>query len=1137
MSALHPLRPEQRDASDPAAHAWVSASAGTGKTQVLTARVLRLLLDGADPGRILCLTFTKAAAAEMQTRIYATLARWVRADDDALARDLAALGAEDADHGAARQLFTRTLETRGGLRIQTLHAFAQSLLASFPLEAGVAPGFAALDDRTAIETRARVLTDALEEARETGDDAFVADIADLAIRHGEQRLSELVTVLLRYRAGLASLPEPHGIEPLIRREMGLATEGEPDALLAAMLSDEAFDCATLKAFGHACIDWGAATGEAHAGVIFAWLGLDGAGRLRSFGELRTVFVKADGAPRALSAKMAANAPLAERLFDAVKAVSDMAARFAVASLAARHLRVGRRLAESYDAHKRRVGALAFDDMIARAAAMLTRPGMADWVRYKLDQRIDHILVDEGQDTNGDQWRIVHALSQEFFAGEGARDERRTLFAVGDFKQAIFRFQGSRPEIFLNYQNEFRLLAEDAAATFRDVPLSESFRSTDAILDVVNRVIDDVGHAALGLEEAPPAHRPAERLAGLAGQVTLWPAVVDPAKGGDGADPSEQDWIAESETLMAQRLARQIGAWMRDPPLLATKGRPMRPEDILVLVRKRRAFVGALVAALHAERVPVAGVDRLRLTEPIAVQDLLALARFAVQPEDDLTLAAILTSPLIGWDQQALFDAAFDRGRQSLWRRIREREGDDPRCAAAAAWLRDALAIADLKAPYEFFETVLSGPLQGRSRLLSRLGEEAREGIDAVLAQALAFEAGHAPSLQGFLAWVENDDIELKRDPEAPLDAVRIMTVHGAKGLQAPVVILADAARTSKGRARAHAEHMLAIGGETIPLFFGGRDGRVGPVDLALAEEEEAESAENLRLLYVALTRAEEMLFVGGSLGKREEAPGDDSWHAIVRRALEGRGAGAEPNEVWRGEVLTYARGERHAARPASQAAAATAVAVPDWARTSPHAEESPPRPLSPSQIAADDVAQPPPGAAMAEAARRGQLLHALFERLPDASPERRDAAARSWLARQAPDLDEAERAAIADQALTIIGEPAFAALFGPAALAEAPVAALVGRTVIAGTVDRLLVEDDRVQVVDFKTGSRVPARAEEAEPYHLAQMASYVAALERVFPGRRIEAALLYTRAAKLVLLPPEIIDAHRPVERIAAPT
>ncbi|MCA3256035.1 MAG: UvrD-helicase domain-containing protein, partial [Alphaproteobacteria bacterium] len=815
MSALLPLRPTQLRAADPERHAWVSASAGTGKTQVLTARVLRLLLAGAAPERILCLTFTKAAAAEMQTRIYARLARWVRADDAELVRDLEALGAPaDPDtRENARRLFARTLDARGGLRIQTLHSFAQGLLASFPVEAGVAPGFTALDDRTGLELRARVLAETLTEAEAQGDLGFVRDVGELAVRLGEAKLSQLAARLISYRDAITALGAPQGFEPLLRARLGLPREGTREELTAAALSDTAFEVEGLRVFARASAAWGTKTGLAYADTIAGWLACDGAGRCAAFEDVRKIFFKSDGEMRAFGEKLLSQATgleeIVETVADAIEGVRLMQAAFDLAAYAAQHLRVGHRLATAYQRHKDRAGALDFDDMIVRAAHLLTQDGMADWVRFKLDQGLDHILVDEGQDTNEAQWRIVNALAEEFFAGRGAREDvQRTLFAVGDFKQAIFSFQGSDPQVFQAYREHFGGLAADARNPLADVPLDESFRSTEAVLEVVDRVLADLGHPALGMPE-PPARHVAAR-SGLAGRVTLWPALTDPRQGGDGADASETEWLAETEVLMAQRLARQIRRWLDAPMMLEAKGRPVRPEDILVLVRQRREFVTALVAALHAERVPVAGVDRLRLTEPLAVQDLLALVRFALQPDDDLTLATLLVSPFIGWpqggDDDPLFALAHGRQPdQRLWRRLRGRaERGDARAQAAVEWLGEVLALADIKPPHEFFETILSGPLDGRRRLLARLGEEARDSIEAVLAQALAFETSHAPSLQGFLAWIEADDIDLKRDPDAPLDAVRIMTVHGAKGLQAPVVVLADAARTPKPQGDDHA---------------------------------------------------------------------------------------------------------------------------------------------------------------------------------------------------------------------------------------------------------------------------------------------------------------------------------------------
>jgi len=1134
IKPLLPLRPEQRRAAEPRGNAWVSASAGTGKTQVLTARVLRLLLGGAVPERILCLTFTKAAAAEMQERIFARLTRWVRAADAELDGDLAALGEPEPEalRERARRLFAQVVDAKGGLRIQTFHSFAQSLLAGFPVEAGVAPGFSVLDDRTGVELRTRVLTEAL------ADEAFATDVAGLAVKLGERRFAGVAAAMLRRREGLRAIGNPAGHRAMLRRALGVPTDGERDDVLAEALSDDRFDGAGLRLFARACADWNTKTGLEHADLVTGWLAAAPVERCARFADLHGVFFTQKGEPRKLSAKLLDRAPgldgVVARLCDAVAAIAEIDAKFAVVEVAAAHLRVGHVLEAGFRTQKARAGLLDFDDMIARVAAMLAEDRMAEWVRFKLDQSIDHILVDEGQDTNRAQWEIARVIADEFFAGQGIREGApRTLFAVGDYKQSIFSFQGSDPRVFEVYRDHFNRLAADAQLPFHDVPLAESFRSGRAVLEVVDKVIDDLGHQTLGLGDRPEPHR-VGRAGDPAARVLLWPPIApdteadDEAEGAAESDGDEAAWLPGPMLRLANRLAQQIRAWIDDPTMRLADGRRVQPQDILVLVRARGEFVGALVANLHAQRVPVAGVDRLRLTAPIAVQDCLALVRFALQPDDDLTLATLLVSPFVGWSQEALFELAFDRGDRSLWRCLREAADDGGPAAAAHAWLGRALALADLKPPYEFLETVLSGDLGGRARLLGRLGEEARDQLEALLAQALAFESGHAPSLQGFLAWIENDEFDLKRDPDAPTDAVRIMTVHGAKGLQAPVVVLADAARAPNAVPPDHVAMDWGPGGEEIPIFFGGKSGRIGPIAERIADDARRQMEEHWRLLYVALTRAEDMLFVGGALGLRERVPHPDSWHARVRSALEGLDAAVVDDALW-GASLVHANGRPSAARDVDAAVPVAALDVPGWARAVPAPEPAPPRPLSPSQLAEDDVASPPPSKAMVEAARKGSLLHKLFERLPAVAPERRLDAAQQWLSRQARDLPETARDELAYKALNVIDDPDFADLFGPGALAEAPVAAVVGEAVIAGKVDRLLIEPDRVQIVDFKTGLKVPETADEVSAYHLKQMAAYAAALGRVFPGRRVEAALLFTEVARLIPLPPALLEAHWP--------
>ncbi len=1127
MTPLKGLFAEQADGALPTGSAWMSASAGTGKTQVLTARILRLLLSGAPPERILALTFTKAGAAEMQERLFTRLADWVAADDAVLRSDLAAIRADTGPDTLilARQLFARTLDARGGLQVQTIHGFAQSLLASFPVEAGIAPGFAALDDRSAAALRGQVLAEVIDAA--SNDAAFIDDIGTMSIASGETRLASIAATLIAHYPAIKALGIEAGFEPRLRRAFGLPTAGSADEVLGDAVA--ALDDAALHALAAIHGRSANATALTRADELLGWLGCSPANRVAHFDDLCGVFHTKAGEPLktlVFGGKKAdpADVVLAEALCEAVTAIAKLRRALAAVTVAARHLRVGVRLGAAYADHKQRAGVIDYDDMIARAAALLTAEvGAAAWVRFKLDSRIDHLLVDEAQDTNAAQWDIVGALTDEFFAGVGARDVQRTLFVVGDFKQAIFSFQGSDPTIFRDRRTHFRDLARDAAHEWRDPALTRSFRSVPAILEVVDSVADDLGHAAFGMDEAIAVHEP--HRADLIGRVTLWPPLA-PEAGDDGADDDGSDgdapWLPPAQVQMAHKLARQIAAWL-DPATaldLPARGRRARPEDILVLVRSRGEFVGALVAALHDLRVPVAGVDRLRLTAPLAVQDCLALVRFALQPDDDLTTAALLTSPFVGLSQDELFTLAHNR-RGTLWSAVRDAGG------AAAETLRAVLALADFAAPYEFLEQILSGPLNGRAKLLARLGEEARDQIAALLGQALAFEAANAPSLQGFLSWIA-DDIDLKRDPDAPVDAVRIMTVHGAKGLQAPVVVLADATRPPPRDDAGHI--MLSLDGSApVPVFHGGKAGRLGLVADEADALATAARAEHWRLLYVALTRAEDLLFIGGALGVRDKgiAP-EGSWHAAVERAMKTTwDMAVEDDPAW-GAVRIHRAGTKCEPEVA-RAAPPPAADVPHWARTLAPVEARPPRPLSPSAIAADDIAQAPPGPAAAAAARRGQLLHTLFERLPDIAPDDRAGVAATWLSRTAADLDAAARDRIAATALAIVADPAFVDVFGPDSLAEAPIAATVGDIVIAGTVDRLLITADRIRVVDFKTGSAVPATAAAVAPYHLKQMAAYVAALGVIFPGRRIEAALLYTHAARLIELPEDLIKANAP--------
>lgn len=1126
-SPLIPLQGEQLQASDPRDLVWLSASAGTGKTHVLTARVLRLLLSGVHPETILCLTFTKAGAAEMADRIHARLAAWVRMKDTELADELKALGERFTPErrSFARTLFAKVLDAPGGgLRIQTIHAFSQTLLAGFPTEAGLAPGFQPLEGREQAALARRTLADLLTEAEAGGDLGLISDMQALSLRLGEDKAEAYLRRCARDGEAMEMLGPREGVRARVRSALELPL-GDVEEIILAKCCDDAFDINGLRAIAAANAAWGKESGLKRADVIARWLLAGPAARAEMLAELHQVWAKADGEPRSFGKGQAPQtadyADLAMRLHQCCAELISLRTRSALADMIAAGLRAGQAYALAYAEAKRGTGLVDFDDLIRLAVRLLDSEGMGDWVRYKLDQATDHILVDEAQDTNARQWSIVAALAGEFFAGEGAKGGRhRTIFTVGDFKQAIFSFQGTDPEAFRAARLAFRGKAADAGRDFVQLSLDRSFRSAPPVLELVDRLIDDLGSDKLGVRERVPRHVSARSR--LRGQVTLWkPVALLTDDGGD--DQGEEGWTDDATRMFATRLARQVRQWIDDRVWVAGRGRPLKPEDILILVRKRGDLASLIVARLHAEGVPVAGVDRLRLNAPLAVRDLLAAIRFAVQPEDDLTLAGLLVSPLFGWSQERLYAVGFRRSG-SLWRAVRE----NPGASETAMGLGDLLNRADFTTPHDFLEHILSGPLQGRTKLLARLGEEARDPIEELVNASIAFSRETTPSLQRFLDWFDRGDVEITRDPSAPSGAVRVMTVHGSKGLQAPLVILADATADPAASRAESLDWALERDGRKLPVFRPRKSELGGSLADALAAAEARETEEHWRLLYVALTRAEELLVIGGALGPRARGTAPDgSWHQAVEQAMAGLGAEAEDDPVW-GATLHY--------RGASVAGSATAarrrqvpppITEPTWLRRAAPIEARPPRPLAPSAIGLDMVADPPPGPAMVEAARRGRLLHALFERLPGVAPERRQEAGERWLTGSAG-VDAGLARELTGEACVIIGAPAHAELFGPDALAEAPIAAVVGDEVVAGTVDRLLVREDYVRVVDFKTGRRTPGTLDAVPEYHVVQMAAYVAALETVFPDRPIEAYLLYTSGPRLFPLPAELIERQK---------
>ncbi|ROU03178.1 double-strand break repair helicase AddA [Histidinibacterium lentulum] len=1093
----------QIEAADPSGSTWLSANAGSGKTRVLTDRVARLLLSGVDPQNILCLTFTKAAASEMQNRLFARLGSWAMMEAGQLRETLRDLGADQPDdHAQARRLFARAIETPGGLKIQTIHAFCAGILRRFPLEAGVSPRFTEIEDRAAELLRAEVL-DEIAERDPALMDRFAAEA-------GNGDVGPLIAAVAG-KARAFRHPPP-------RAELAARFDTDPGRNVAALLA-ETFPPSVMDDLSALCAACAAgSTNDRKAATLLepliARLDVDQAGfetlcGLFLFGARTKSPFGSKAGKFPTGATRTAHADLMDRIDPLMDAVEELRPRVH-ARLAyertATLLDFGHAFVTLYEARKRARGVLDFDDLIEKTGDLLSDPATAQWVLFRLDGGIDHILVDEAQDTSPAQWRVIARLTEEMASGAGARaDVPRSFFVVGDRKQSIYSFQGADAEAFEQIQAEFE--ERLASGGNRLVPrvLLHSFRSAPAILETVDAVF--TGDMARGLE-SPVLHRAFK--SALPGRVDLWPPVekVEDADETPWDEPVDRTSPQHQDVRLAERIADEIAEMTRpgSPHRIPDDRdgltlRPVRPGDVLILVQRRSRLFGEIIRACKAKDLPIAGRDRLKVGAELAVRDLGALLAFLALPEDDLSLACALKSPLFGWTEQELFRLAHDR-KGFLWQALRE----SPAHPGTLAILEDLRAQADFLRPYDLLSRILVRH-DGRRRLLARLGAEAEDGIDALLAQALSYERTEVPGLTGFLGWMQTEDVEVKRQMDAQGDQIRVMTVHGAKGLEAPIVILPDTAVRGGAKIRSEIWPM-----EDSVVWKPPAD-RMPPVLTAIQTDlEEAVDRERRRLLYVAMTRAEKWLIVCAS-GDVGDAP-EKSWWRAVEAGLLARGA--RPLVTALGEGLRHQTGDWTGLPEGSATAPPPAPApAPAFAPLAPVLAT---RTRSPSDLGG---AKTLPGEAEGDpdALDRGTAIHRLLEHLP--GWPRAD-----WPALAETLLPEMDAAPLLADAARVLDDPSLTDLFRADALTEAEISAdLPGVGRIHGSIDRL-IPGETVLAIDFKTNRAIPPRPEDTPPGLLRQMGAYAAALRQVYPGRPVDTAILWTAAPRLMRLPDALVMA-----------
>ncbi len=1103
----------QIEAANPLASTWVSANAGSGKTRVLTDRVARLLLDGVDPRNILCLTYTTAAASEMQNRLFKRLGEWAMMSDAELARSLTEMGADQDLTGEtlrrARRLFARAIEVPGGLRIQTIHSFCSSILRRFPLEARISPQFAEMDDRTAELLRAEVL-DHLSEGPQS------AIIDAIAKRVTDERLAKLAKEIIQRQ---------HEFQPWRSRSEIAAYFDVPADMTAQKLCSDVFDASDRKTLADLrTLCQAGSKNDVKVADKLAELSADGDLTIADLALLEDIFLTKAAAKEPFSAKIgsvptaATKAKSPALIVDVedlmVRVQEARPLRLAVAALDRTMLLhdFAAHMIPAYQARKEQRGMLDFDDLIHKAKELLTDPVVAAWVLYKLDGGLDHILVDEAQDTSPTQWEVIRALASELAAGDGARaGANRTIFVVGDKKQSIYSFQGADPKQFDTMRDHFQAALGNTNSPLFSTELQHSFRSSHAILSLVDQTF--TGELSEGLENTV-RHRAFKT--NLPGRVDLWPLIPKPEKPepGEWFDPIDRKSDTAEDVQLARHIAAEIGRMIREDTIPTEENgqlvrRPIRAGDFLILVQRRKDLFREIIRACKAADLSIAGADRLTLTDQLAIKDILALLNFLALPEDDLSLAAALKSPLFKWTEQQLFTLAHGRGKRYLWQVLRERQDSHPQTFAV---LDDLRAQADFLRPYDLIDRLLTRH-GGRLALVHQLGSEAEDAIDAFLSQALAYERSTIPSLTGFLHWMEVEDIEVKRQIDAATDQIRVMTVHGSKGLEAPIVILPE---TQTREIQLRDEILLSDG---VPIWKQPKDATPDSLAHVASNYEDVQRRERRRLLYVAMTRAEKWLIVCGA-GEAKE--GTEAWHDVISNAMSHVGA-VETHGILRYQVndwdgLPFATPAQPAQAPMS----------------APALGPLPPMPARPKTLAPSDLggAKALPGEVDEDqevALARGRLVHRLLEHLPLITPEDRFAVGERLLEND-PDAGVLSNAArhVAD-VIALLNRSDLAPIFDAETLAEAELTAELPElngACVHGTVDRLIIAKDTITCVDFKTNRVVPQKPEQVPEGVLRQMGAYLAALRQIWPNHRVVISILWTTNGTWMTLPDDLVMA-----------
>ncbi len=1126
----------QRHASTPEESVWVGASAGSGKTKVLTDRILRLLLpqknsEGVDPQKILALTFTKAAASEMALRISKRLSEWATLPlegQKGLEENLSKLlGTPPTKNqlDKARQLFADVVDTPGGLKIMTIHSFCQSVLGRFPLEADLPPNFKALEESQSRSLLMLAIQENLNRAEEEkGSDLSLAVNEILSI-HNEDQLTEILEKFISERRQAENIIRkyfnPEGLYNNLCQFFEINPAKNKEEYEIENLS---LDPNIEENLRNACAKMASGspkTDQKNSFIILDFLDVPKEKRQSKFSDYKSVFLTQKNTiqSRIVTKAIFESDPTILNTLHAeanrlIKLQEDVKKLY-ISSFTRDLFIIGQAVLESYNRLKLEDNTLDFDDLILKTLDLLQGKtnnlnglNATPWIRYKMDQGIDHILVDESQDTNPEQWEIIKILCDDFF--HNIEDQYKTVFLVGDEKQSIFSFQRASPEKFHEIQKWFDTKIKNIKKNLNIIDFETSFRSTPAILDFVDHVFEKEEQRK-GLSFLPIKHYSFRKK--QAGHVELWPIFENDTD--DNFDPWALPFKTEDISSGASKMANHIGEtiknWINNKKSLPSHDRPIEPGDIMILVKSRNAFLDQLVRALKTKDIPVSGVDRMVLKDQLVIQDLIALMKFALLPDDELNLATILKSPLIGWNEEKLYKYCYKR-QSSLWSNIKQNITDDP----TVNWLKHLIIMGSKATPYDFISDILQKPcpndeMSGLRAIKSRLGEECLDPLNEFINKTLEYEKENSANLQNFVQSHHFDDSQIKRQMDEGQKAVRIMTVHGSKGLQSPIVILPDTVRSSRGN-KTERIFWPDKTGHAFPYFCPTSDLLPSACQEAKQTLQEREDQEYRRLLYVALTRAEDMLYIGGYKGKKDMI--DESWYKYVSNAFDRiKDVHTKTHNDLSIKIFSNPATDKPDRQTDKADYTGENIEIPKWLHQPLPEQESAPKIHTPSKsLELEEEILSPLSAIQDYRFKRGNITHKLLQILPDVKANDRQKRAEHYVAQPAYELPQNVQREIVSEVMQILNDTQFAPIFGEGSVAEAPITGyLDDNRLISGQIDRLLITDTQIYIIDYKSNRPSPQSAKDVPVIYESQMRTYADIMRKIYPNHVIKAALLWT--------------------------